>query len=220
MARFNRSAGLVDGIIVGQGLVGSLLAHECIQNGLTIFVVDDKHKASSTKVAAGIMNPLVGPRLTPLLENLDAIQRLTKYYKALQTSLGASFLHEHRLIRFLSTPLECQSYLNRINGSEGLKLEPPTEDWSHRCVIGEHQFELHSVPQVDTAVFLDAMKNFLMRHNALINQRVSHNDIDCSNEKVNWQGLGPNGWCFAKGLWGMGTHFFLKKNLRMPWAMC
>ena len=214
MARFNRSIGLVDGIIVGQGLAGSLLAHECIQNGLTILVVDDKHKTSSTKVAAGIMNPLVGPRLTPLLQDYDAIQRLSKYYKALQNSLGASFLHEHRLIRFLSTPLECQSYRHRITRSDGPKLVPPTQDWSHRCVIGEHQFELHAVPQVDTTVFLDAMKNFLMRHNALINQRVSHNDIDCSEGQVNWQGLRAKWLVFCEGAVGDGNPFFPEKKFK------
>ena len=60
---------MMDLIIVGQGLVGSLLALSCQQAGMSVRVIDNGHQSSSTKVAAGIMNPLIGPRLSPIWQN-------------------------------------------------------------------------------------------------------------------------------------------------------
>ena len=76
MLMTTQRSGMTDVIIIGQGLVGSLLAIACQWAGLNALVIDNAHKDSSTKIAAGIMNPLIGPRLTPYGEVIVAdIQR-------------------------------------------------------------------------------------------------------------------------------------------------
>jgi len=48
----------VDFIIVGQGLAGTLLAYDLISNNKKILIIDKNLKASSSKVAAGMINPV------------------------------------------------------------------------------------------------------------------------------------------------------------------
>lgn len=52
-----------DYLIIGQGLAGSILAYRLIKCGKTALVIDNEHATSSSKVAAGIINPITGHRL-------------------------------------------------------------------------------------------------------------------------------------------------------------
>ena len=55
---------LVDFLIVGQGLAGTLLARSLRQRGQRVLVVDNGWKSSASQVAAGLMTPLTGQRFT------------------------------------------------------------------------------------------------------------------------------------------------------------
>ena len=46
-----------DTLILGQGLAGSALAWHLIEAGERVCVIDDGHCRSSTRVAAGLINP-------------------------------------------------------------------------------------------------------------------------------------------------------------------
>ena len=47
-----------DFIIVGQGLAGTLLAHDLLDSKKRILIIDKHLKASASKVAGGLMNPI------------------------------------------------------------------------------------------------------------------------------------------------------------------
>jgi len=53
---------IIDYIIVGQGLAGSLLAYELMQEGKLVCIVDEHHLGAASAVAAGIINPITGRR--------------------------------------------------------------------------------------------------------------------------------------------------------------
>jgi len=52
---------MVDFLIVGQGLAGSLMAWELMQRGKTVLIVDNGLENAS-RVAAGLINPVTGMR--------------------------------------------------------------------------------------------------------------------------------------------------------------
>ena len=54
----------IEVLIVGQGLAGSLLALELEKRGRKIHVVDNNPSTSSSKVAAGLYNPITGRKMT------------------------------------------------------------------------------------------------------------------------------------------------------------
>jgi len=53
----------VDAIIVGQGISGSLLSAELLKNGKSCLVIDEEKKVTSSKVSAGLYNPIVFKRV-------------------------------------------------------------------------------------------------------------------------------------------------------------
>lgn len=49
---------MLDYIIVGQGLAGSVLALELIKQGKKIKVIDNSHHLSSSNIAGGLVHPM------------------------------------------------------------------------------------------------------------------------------------------------------------------
>ena len=52
-------------LIVGHGLAGAFLAQTFIDRGKQVDVMDGNFPYHSSKVAAGLVNPLIGPKLNP-----------------------------------------------------------------------------------------------------------------------------------------------------------
>ena len=54
----------IDFLIIGQGLAGTVLAWNLIQRGRSVIVLDREDESTSSKVAAGLINPITGRYLT------------------------------------------------------------------------------------------------------------------------------------------------------------
>lgn len=82
--------------IAGQGLVGTLAGLEAEARGLEFRVVDSGSGISATRAAAGLFNPLTGPRFTAAEEDWS---RLTTFYLDLEQRLGLKLVHSLPLQR-------------------------------------------------------------------------------------------------------------------------
>jgi glycine/D-amino acid oxidase-like deaminating enzyme len=80
-------------IIVGQGLAGSILAYMLIQEGQNVQIYDASEIPSSSKIAAGIYNPVTGKRLVKTWLADTIFPFLEEFYPKLETELKAKFFH-------------------------------------------------------------------------------------------------------------------------------
>jgi glycine/D-amino acid oxidase-like deaminating enzyme len=105
---------MYDALIIGQGLAGSLLARTLWRRGWDLAVVDDGHGSSSSRVAAGLINPVTGQRLakTPGVDwLLPAAEAL---YDRLETQLASGpLLHRMPMLRVFRSPLEVEAWDRR-----------------------------------------------------------------------------------------------------------
>jgi glycine/D-amino acid oxidase-like deaminating enzyme len=53
----------IDFIIVGQGIAGTVLSHQLIKRGYSVFVFDVDKKNSASRIAAGVYNPVAYRKL-------------------------------------------------------------------------------------------------------------------------------------------------------------
>jgi len=88
-----------DYLIIGQGLAGSILAHTLITQGCRVMVIDQHHKGASSKVAAGIINPITGPRLTNGSDFKDHFLTAKAYYAKLEYHIKRNVFHDIEQIR-------------------------------------------------------------------------------------------------------------------------
>ena len=73
---------MVDYLIIGSGLAGISFAETALLNNKNIFVVDCGQNSSS-KVAAGLYNPVILKRFTPVWDAQNQLQLLDGFYKNL-----------------------------------------------------------------------------------------------------------------------------------------
>lgn len=88
-----------DDIVAGQGLAGTLLALALERRGRRVLVVDDDHRGASSLVAAGLINPVTGMRLTPTAGADTLIPKATATFREIEARFGQKLFHEIPLYR-------------------------------------------------------------------------------------------------------------------------
>lgn len=95
----NRVTQKVKVIIVGQGIAGSILAFQYIKAGFNVLVVSDDSLSKSSKVAAGIWNPVVFKRLAKSWLADELIAQLYLFYKEAEKTTNSRFVYEMPIIK-------------------------------------------------------------------------------------------------------------------------
>ena len=97
---------MLDCIIIGQGLAGSLLACELLNQNKKVLVFDNTHQQCATKVAAGIINPIIGPQLNTIYQDPQELLTVHHFYQDLEKQLDQTFSRFMPLKRSLTTKTE------------------------------------------------------------------------------------------------------------------
>ena len=88
----------LDFIIVGQGLAGTLLAHDLIELEKSVIIIDTHLKASASRVAAGLINPVSMKRCTPAMPS-NYLSTAFNKYSDLEDKLNSRFIFKKPLLR-------------------------------------------------------------------------------------------------------------------------
>lgn len=103
----------VDYLIVGQGLSGTFLAFQLMQKGKSVLVIDKGLKYSSSKVAAGIINPIVLRRYTVTWRAKEFLAYNPAFYLKLDTFLGKKYHFDIPLKKLISSKEEIDFWDHR-----------------------------------------------------------------------------------------------------------
>ena len=74
---------MIDFLIVGHGLAGSVLAHMLLERGQRVVVLEDKSLHSASKVAAGLVNPLIGPKLNIPMHMGHCLKQSINFFRSI-----------------------------------------------------------------------------------------------------------------------------------------
>mgnify|MGYP001185305936 CR=1 FL=1 len=89
----------IDFLLVGHGLAGTLLADALERRGNRIAVADPYLPFGATKVAAGILNPIIGPKLNAPWRIKDCLNKARETYERLGKTWGVELFREFRMVR-------------------------------------------------------------------------------------------------------------------------
>ena len=129
----------IDYIIIGQGLAGTLLAFFLLEQGQNILIIDNFTEGGSSKIAAGVVNPVTGRRIVKSWRIDDFLPFAKKTYQRLENQYNIKIWHDTSIIRTL-------------------KNAEDENDWLLRSSWADYQpFCKHILPP---SVFLDKIKPF------------------------------------------------------------
>lgn len=93
----------IDFLIIGQGLAGTALGYRLINSGQKVLLLDLPAANQSSRVAAGLYNPVTGRKMVKSWMAEVLFPELELFYRDLEQRTGKQFLKEQRIYRpFLS----------------------------------------------------------------------------------------------------------------------
>ena len=95
-----------DILIVGQGIAGTCLSYQMMKKNINHLVMDSGNEQTSSKVAAGIINPVVFKRLTKSWMADTLMPYLEKFYRQMEVDLKLNFFEQREMARELISAAE------------------------------------------------------------------------------------------------------------------
>ncbi len=193
---------MLDYLIIGQGIAGTVLAETLLNHQKTVLVVNDETGFCSSKVAAGIYNPLTGKKLhkTWLADSLFPF--LEKFYTDLEEKLNTKFFHNKLIYRPFRSVEEQNEWLLRAELPEfAIYLDKNPDNQSYENLI-KNPFGGIATKQagyVDLPTLLRAYKDFLITKNAYINANFLYQDVVFEADKVVWKEFSAKKIIFCEG---------------------
>ena len=85
-------------LVVGHGLAGAILAQSLLQKGFHVQCMDADIQYSASSIAAGLINPFIGPKLNQPEDFDQCIQANLSFFKKWERETGEKLL---RILDFL-----------------------------------------------------------------------------------------------------------------------
>jgi glycine/D-amino acid oxidase-like deaminating enzyme len=192
----------LDYIIVGQGLAGSVLAFQLMEAGKKIVVIDENYPQTSSKVAAGLCNPVVFKRLTKswLVESVLPIA--VNFYRNQEQLLSNHFYQEMPIYKLFVDEKESSFWKQKSN-------EPELFDWisdKNEKPFDENfiamPFGASKVLQsgfLRTKKWLQAFQEYLIKNNAFVESTFDYADLKMEASAVCWKNFKAKGIIFCEG---------------------
>jgi len=187
-------------IIVGQGLAGSLLAYRLIQNNQSVLVLDNNHVGSSSKVAAGIINPITGYRLTT--NNQFSQQQLSAndLYAELEKSFKHTFQVHLKQTRLLKSAEQVQYWQKRTRHKNYIDFTG--EHFKQHPQLQKNEFGLVTIKQssrIYVSELLSSLKNWLFESNVYRAIKVDYKSLVVNSDNLEINGFKTNKIIFCEG---------------------
>lgn len=106
---------MLDYLIIGQGIAGTLIAYFLQKEGKTVHIIDNDNPRSSSKHAAGIINPITGRRYVKTWRIEDLLPFATKTYREIESEHNIKVFNEIPLIRTLFDQGQRNHWMLRLN---------------------------------------------------------------------------------------------------------
>ncbi len=202
-----------DYLIVGQGLAGSILSIKLLEKGKTLKVVNTYDLPSSSMVAGGMFNPVTGKHLakTWLAETL--FDTLHHFYADLETKFQANFLNKTTVYRPFINTNQQQQFINTLekhdlSGFASAISHPTQYDEILKSNLGG--ISIRQAGWLDTPVFLNAVSQYLLKNECLLNENLNLNHLQHNDDGVVYQNDTYKHVVFCEG-------FHATKNALWSW---
>ncbi len=200
---------MIDYIIIGKGLAGIAFAETALQNNKSIVVFDNNSQTSS-KVAAGIYNPIILKRFTVVADAFEQINLLNSFYSKLEIKLQQKFDFELPVFRkFFSVEEQNNWFLAYDKPELSPFLDSTLNFVKFKNIYSPFGFGkvLHT-GYVDTASLIAAYTLFLKLNNLLQDDSFVYNSLRIHTDFLEYQSIKAKHIVFAEGYGVHSNPFF------------
>lgn len=196
-------------LIVGQGICGTLLSWWLHKEGKPFVVIDDGAENTSSKVAAGIINPVTGRRYvrTWMIEELLDFAQST--YAELSTHLDAVLLYQRNVIDFFPSPQMRNAFVERIGENDTyLRAYPDQNRFNEFFNYDFGCGEIEPAYSVNLPLLLSGWREKLNEMKALREEKFDVQECEVKNDGVQYRDISAEKIIFCDGISAMQNPWF------------
>lgn len=142
--------------IIGQGLAGTCLAWRLWELGENFRIID-RGTGGSSRVAAGMVNPITGKNFEPSWRIAEFLPDALAFYQTVEARIARQVWHPYPVLRLAGTEKEWRKIVSKLEAEDVVPwltgVVPPPEGW-----IGA--VELCGGGRLDTRAFMEGSRAF------------------------------------------------------------
>ncbi len=200
---------MVDVIIVGSGISGCCMAWKCMLEGKSVTMVSHQQRASSS-VAAGVYNPVVLKRFSPVWNGAEQMDAAIPFYKTIEQKLGVRLLHEISILRRLHDPGEVKTWIRKSERSD-LSRFMNTEVYRQDIegINAPHDFGIvNETGWLDTELFMQSTISYLRERDGFVEESFDYESLLINQETVLYKTIESRNIVFAEGYGLINNPYF------------
>jgi glycine/D-amino acid oxidase-like deaminating enzyme len=199
----------VEYIIVGQGICGTMLSWFLHKEGKSFLVIDENKEITSSKVAAGLINPITGRRYVTswMIEELIPFAQQT--YTSIGTYLENTFIKEKGAIDFFTSPQMRDAFVNRITEDDTYLHTYP--DQNHFNQYFNYDFGcglVHPAFVTNLSELLQAWRIELLNQKAILDEQFDINELKVTTDGIQYRSFTAQKIIFCDGITAMSNPWF------------
>ena len=170
----------VDVIVVGQGIAGTLLAHDLIEARQSVAIIDVNLKASATRVAAGLINPVGMKRCIPSHNAHHYFPKSIERYREIEQKLGVDFLELKPILRlFANQEVKHDWQIKFSNTNMDRYISRFYENNTYSFLYdNDGSAEVYPSAHIDLPTFLDKSREYFKAECMLLEERFDFSQFD------------------------------------------
>jgi glycine oxidase len=200
----------IDFLIVGQGLAGSAVAMRALALDYKVLVIDQPFQNHSSRVAAGLFNPITGRKMVKTWLDQEVFSVLHQYYNEVERLTRTRFYYPMPLYRPFSDIEEQNEWMVR-------SMDPLYETYISSLSTSPRFQEkikdpfggitLKQTGYVDTNAYLKAVRHYLQQRAAFEVNTFDAAGLKLMRGHIEYEGLKARRVIFCQGV----------ENARNPW---
>lgn len=189
----------VEYLIIGQGISGTWLSYFLQKENKSFLVIDDNQPNSSSRIAAGIINPVTGRRIVKTWMIDELLSFVITAYSEMEKELGITTLAPKTIIDFFPTPQMRIAFLDRQKEEPFLQTASDDEfinNFSYDFGLGK----INPSFIVHLETLLPSWRLKLKNSEQLAEEKFDLTQLKISENKIEYQGHVANKIIFCDGV--------------------
>jgi glycine/D-amino acid oxidase-like deaminating enzyme len=199
----------VDYIIVGQGICGTMLSWSLYKEGKTFLVIDDNNENSSSKIAAGIINPVTGRRYAYTWMIDEVMPFAVQCYEEIGKYFDTQFVYQKSIIDFFPSPQMRNAFIDRLTENDSYLHSFP--DQNHFNQYFNYDFgcgEIRPAYTIHLQLLLSSWRKKLSELNAIKEEKFDLNGLQIEDDFISYQNITAEKIIFCDGTDGVNNPWF------------
>ncbi|MEP7256943.1 MAG: FAD-binding oxidoreductase [Flavitalea sp.] len=201
----------VDFLVIGQGISGSFVSWYLQKAGSSFLVIDKADAFSSSRVAAGIINPVTGRRIVQTWMIDTLLGFALNAYTELGTALNLQAIAQKNIIDFFPAPQMLLSFRKRFEEDPAYLSFPQeqngyAQDFNYDFGFGE----IAPCYAVNLAEILPAWRKKLGERSQLLEDHFDHSQLTIEGDGIRYQDIHAQKIIFCDGSLALENPWFNK----------